>query len=92
MIKLLPTMRLLFIPGDNSDFYPTGDLLEIYLCKDCGTHKEFKDNFCMIAYPRYPRTELGTPDECFICSKHFDGDTPATNVVIELTKPAKKEK
>jgi len=75
-------MRLLFIPSNGRH---TGDLLEIYLCQECGIPKQFKDNFCMICTCRYPRAELGTPTECFMCAKHFDGNTPATEVIIELT-------
>jgi hypothetical protein len=45
----------------------------------------------MIEFPRYPRTELGGPDQCFTCATAFNGDTPAFHVVIELTKPEKEK-
>jgi hypothetical protein len=80
-------MRLLFIPKNDEAFCPSGDLLEIYLCQICGVPEQFKEHFCMIARHRYPRAELGCPDECFMCGHHFDGNEAATEVVIELTKP-----
>ncbi len=79
-------MRFLFVPKNSTPPISNGDLLEIYLCRSCGTPKEFKDHFCLIEYPRYPRAELGGPDECFVCAKHFDGNEAATSVIIEMTK------
>jgi hypothetical protein len=79
-------MRFLFIPSDGRF---CGDLLEIFLCRDCKTPNEFEG--CHIASPRYPRAELGTPTKCFICSKHFDGNTPATEVIIELNQLPKRK-
>lgn len=79
-------MRFLFIPS-NDNFI--GDLLEIYFCRDCRVPTAFDGGY--EASPRYPRAELGTPTQCFMCSKHFDGNTPATEVVIELNQLPKRK-
>lgn len=76
--------RLLFIPNDGE---LTGDLLELYLCREHGIPKEFDQNFHIIATSRYPRAELGGAYQCFLCGKTFDGNEAATNVIIELTPP-----